>query len=236
MKQKTVVIVAALAVLVAVILMARYGFTAVETEDAVTAQEWDPVASADEIWVTGLPAAMKKAVKLPVILSKMKPDANGVVPRDKLIAVTKKYGLVALGERHVYMVKGSGKIVRADTETSRGVIEVIPDRYSGPIKVLIYIGPSFPSNEYSIMDVAGFNVLEDVPSQLTMGGSMVVLREINKRIDQRIMSQVLGNLDRDNLMGKSISFIGAFSIHTFNRVQIDLKEIHIVPVEIEMSD
>ena len=35
-------------------------------------------------------------------------------------------------------------------------------------------------------------------------------------INKRVLSQVLDTLDRDNLMGKTISFMGAFSIRTFN--------------------
>ena len=43
-------------------------------------------------------------------------------------------------------------------------------------------------------------------------------------------------MDRNSLIGKTIFFTGAFSIRTFNLIQIDLKEIRIVPVEIELGE
>jgi hypothetical protein len=56
-----------------------------------------------------------------------------------------QYGLITVGEAHVYMVKGSGKIINVNTETSLGTIEVALDGYDGPIKVLIYMGLAFPA-------------------------------------------------------------------------------------------
>jgi predicted lipoprotein len=59
---------------------------------------------------------------------------------------------------------------------------------------------------------------------------------VASEINRRIVSQVLGAVDRNSLMGKTISFKGAFNIRTFNLIQIDLKEIRIVPVEIELGE
>jgi hypothetical protein len=47
---------------------------------------------------------------------------------------------------------------------------------------------------------------------------------------------VLGDIDRDNLVGKTISFKGAFTVRTFNLLSIDMSEIYIVPMEIELGD
>ena len=75
----------------------------------------------------------------------------------------------------------------------------------------------------------GFISFGDFKEQTEYGK---VASEINKRV----LSQVLGNLDKNNLMGKTISFMGAYNIRTFNLIQIDLEGIRIVPVRIVLGE
>jgi predicted lipoprotein len=127
------------------------------------------------------------------------------------------------------MVKGSGNIVSVNVETSQGTVEVALDGYNGPIKVLLYVGTRIPSDESSVRDAVGFISFGDFNEQTEYGK---VASEINKRV----ISEVLGIVDRNSLMGKNISFKGAFNIRTFNLLSIDLKEIRIVPVEIKLGE
>ncbi len=233
MKQKRVPIIVGVAIILFLILAGRYGFTVVTIEDAekaVQSEAFDPVAYVDGIWDTRLiPTFNEKAVELPKILSEMKPGADGTAPKDELIATANQYGSITGGEALVYMVKGSGKIVAVNTDTSLGTAEVALDGNDGPIKVLLYIGSRIPSDETSVRDSVGFISFGDFKEQTEFGKTA---SEINKRI----LATVLGGLDRDNLVGKTITFKGAFNIRTFNLPQIDLKEIRIVPVEIELGD
>jgi predicted lipoprotein len=233
MKQKTVTSIVALAVLIFLVLVGRYGFTVVKIEDAekaVQSEAFDPVAYVDGIWTSKLlPTFNEKAVELRDILSEMRPDADGTAPKENLIAIANKYGLITVGEAHVYIVKGSGRIVNINAETSLGTVEVALDDYRGPIKVLIYIGSRIPSDETSVRDAVGFITFGDFKEQTEYG-------KVASEINRRIVSQVLGAVDRNSLMGKTISFKGAFNIRTFNLIQIDLKEIRIVPVEIELGE
>ena len=233
MKLKTSSIVIAVATLLFLILAGRYGFTVVSIEEAektVQSEAFDPVAYVDGIWESKLlPTFNEKAVELSKILSEMEPDASGTAPKDELIAIANQYGLITVGEAHVYMVKGSGKIVSVNAETSLGTAEVELDGYDGPIKVLLYIGTRIPSDETSVRDAVGFITFGDFKEQTEYGKAAT---EINKRV----LATVLGDIDRDNLVGKTISFKGAFTIRTFNLLQIDVKEIHIVPVEIELGE
>ena len=102
MKQKTVTIIIALAVLILLVLAGRYGFTVVKIEDvekAVQSEKFDPVAYVDGIWASKLlPAFNEKAVELPKILSEMQPDASGTASKESLIIIAKKYGLITVGE------------------------------------------------------------------------------------------------------------------------------------------
>jgi predicted lipoprotein len=233
MKQKRVSIIVGVAIILFLILAGRSGFTVVTIEDAekaVRSEAFDPVAYVDGIWDTRLiPTFNEKAVELPKILSEMKPGADGTAPKDELIGIAKKYGSITVGEAHVYMVKGSGKIVAVNADTSLGTAEVVLDGYGGPIKVLLYIGSRVPSDETSVRDSVGFISFGDFKEQTEYGKAA-------SQINKRILATVLGGLDRDNLVGKTITFKGAFNIRTFNLPQIDLKAIRIVPVEIELGD
>jgi predicted lipoprotein len=233
MKLKTSSIVVGVATLLLLILAGRYGSTVVSIEDAenaVQSEAFDPVAYVDGIWESKLlPTFNEKAVELARILSEMEPDASGTAPKDELIAIANRYGLITVGEAHIYMVKGSGTIVSVDAETSLGTAEVVLDGYEGPIKALLYIGTRIPSDDTSVRDSVGFITFGDFKEQTEYGKAAT---EINKRV----LATALGGIDRDNLVGKTISFKGAFTIRTFNLIQIDVSEISIVPVEIELGE
>ncbi len=233
MKKYRVTIILVLAIVIFLVLAGLYGFTVVKIEDVeqtVQDEAFDPVAYVDGIWESRLlPTFNEEAEELSKILSEMEPDANGTAAKDDLIDIANRYGLITVGEAHVYMVEGSGKIVSVNAETSLGTAEVEIDGYDGPIKAQLYIGTRIPSDDTSVRDAVGFITFGDFKEQTEYGKAAT---EINKRV----ISTVLGEIDRDNLVGKNISFKGAFTIRTFNLLQIDVKEIPIVPVEIELGE
>jgi len=233
MKLTTSSIFIAVTTLLLLVLAVRYGFTVVsieEVENTVQSEAFDPVAYVDGIWESKLlPTFNEQAVELSKILSEMEPDSSGTVSKDDLIDIANQYGLITVGEAHVYMVKGSGKIVSVNADTSLGTAEVVLDCYDGPIKVLLYIGTRIPSDDTSVREAVGFITFGDFKEQTEYGK---VATEINKRI----LATVLGDVDRENLVGKTISFKGAFTIRTFNLIQIDVNDIYIVPVEIELGE
>lgn len=233
MKSKTATIIFTVLALLFIALVGRYGFTVVKIQDVEKAAQdeaFNPVSYVDGIWDSKLiPSFNEKAVDLSKILSEIEVDPNGTTPKDDLIAVTNKYGLITVGEAHVYEVKGSGKIVSVNTETSLGTMEVALDGYQGPIKVLIYVGTRIPSDETSVRDAVGFITFGDFKEQTEYG-------KVGSEINKRVLSQVLEGIDKNSLMGKTISFMGAFNIRTFNLIHIDVKEIKIVPVEIKIGE
>ena len=233
MKLKTSSIIIGVATLLFLVLAGRYGFTVVSIEDAeetVQNEAFDPVAYVDGIWESQLiPTFNEGVVELSKILSEMETGADGTAAKDDLIAIANQYGLITVGEAHVYIVKGSGTIRSVNAETSLGTAEVVLDGYDGPIKALLYIGTRIPSDDTSVRDSVGFITFGDFKEQTEYGKAAT---EINKRV----LATVLGGIDRDNLAGKTISFKGAFTIRTFNLIQIDVNEISIVPVEIELGE
>ncbi|MGA2490225.1 MAG: DUF2291 domain-containing protein [Anaerolineales bacterium] len=232
MKQKIVSLIVTLAVLIFLVLVGRYGFTVVKIKDvekAVQSATFDPVAYVNGIWSSKLlPTFNEKAVDLPKILSEMQPDANGHVMKDKLIPITKSYGLITVGEAHEYMVKGTGQVVNTDTSSNTGTMEIQLGGYSGPIKVKIYIGPIIPADDTSIRDSVGLINFGDFQDQTQYG-------KVGAEINNRVIKDVTSPLSGENLQGKTISFEGAFTIRTFNIVVIDLSEIDIVPIMITVE-
>jgi predicted lipoprotein len=80
-----------------------------------------------------------------------------------------------------------------------------------------------------VRDAVGFITFGDFREQTEYGKAAT-------EINNRVLTTVLGDIERDNLEGKTISFKGAFTIRTFNKIQINMEEINIVPVEVELGE
>jgi predicted lipoprotein len=196
----------------------------------VQSEEFDPVAYVDGIWDSQImPTFNEGAVELSTVLSEIQVDAEGMVAKEELIPITEEYAHITEGEAHMYMVRGTGTIVNANTETSLGTIEVALDGYDGPVKVIIYVGTRIPNDETSIRDSVGFITINDFRDQMQYG-------KVGQEMNKRVLAEVVGDLDTDNLAGQTITFMGAFNIRTFNLPQIKLEEIAIVPVEMAVGE
>ena len=230
-KNKIKILIIALSIFGLGIVLWFYGFTVVsiqQVEELKLSEKFDPKAFVDGIWESKLiPTIKEKAVDLSLVLGKIKPDDSGFTSIDNLIPITNNYGLITVGEAHVYMVKGQGKVVDVNTKTSIGTLELLLDGYTGPIKIKFYIGPRIPSDESSVRDAVGFINFGDFREQTEYG-------KVGLEINKRSMSQVDLPPDKDTLQGKTISFYGVFTIRTFNLTKIDMREIKIVPIQIDI--
>lgn len=209
-----------------------YAFTVVpiaEVEQQKIDEAFDPVKYVDSLWESKIiPTINTKAVNLADVLTALQPNAQGIAAKDDLIKVATQYGLITVGEAHVYLVKGEAKVVSVDTTTSLGVMEIQPVGYDGPIKVLVYLGPRIPSDETSVRDGVGFINFGDFKEQTEFG-------KVGSEINKRVINQAYPSVDKDQLVGKTIAFTGAMTIRTFNLVNIDLTKITIVPVKVEVK-
>ena len=209
-----------------------YAFTVVPiaaVEQQKLDEAFDPVKYVDGLWDSKIiPTINTKAVNLAAVLTAMQPNAEGIAAKDDLIKVANQFGLVTVGEAHVYLVKGEGKVVSVDTKTSLGVMEIQPSGYDGSIKVLVYLGPRIPSDETSVRDGVGFINFGDFKEQTEFG-------KVGSEINKRVINQAYPSVDKDQLVGKTIAFTGAMTIRTFNLVNIDLTKVTIVPVKVEVK-
>jgi len=209
-----------------------YAFTVVsieQEEQAIKSETFDPVSYVDGQWAEKIvPTIQNDGKDLKTVLGEMQPGPDGKAPKSGLVKVVEKYGLITVGEAHAYMVKGEGVVSKVDTSKSIGLITLTLDGYDGPIQVNLYIGPRIPSDETAVRDAVGFITFGDFKEQTEYGK---VASEINKRVN----AEVLSKLQKDQLEGKRIAFTGAMIIRTFNLVNIDLKQVNIVPVTIEIQ-
>jgi predicted lipoprotein len=209
-----------------------YGFTVVsiaQVQKLEKSETFDPVKYVDGIWGSKLvPTITSKAADLSTILNAMHPNADGHVKKDELIPITKRYGLITVGEAHIYMVKGTGRVANVDRSSNSGTMDVQLEGYDGPIKLKLYIGPIIPADDYSIRDSVGFINFGDFQDQTQYG-------KVATEINTRVVKDVLSPLDGKDLQGKTISFAGAFTIRTFNLIVINVSEIKIVPIMITVE-
>lgn len=221
--------VAATAVVVAFLAALPFSVTFVsgdEIADQELAATFDPVAYVDGIWESQLvPTVAEQSVELPTVLTAFEVGADGTADKAQLTEVAEQFGSITVGEAHVYLVTGTGRV---DSIDEKGVLTLSLDGYDGPIAVTMYMGQRIPSDETSVRDAVGFIEFGDFKEQTEYGK---VASEINKRI----VTDVIGTVDTTSLTGSTVSFTGAFGIRTFNLVSIDLSAVTIVPVTVEVT-
>ena len=201
-----------------------------QVEAVKAAEEFDAVTFVAGIFDSQVvPMVQEKAVDLPAILNQFTVNEQGIAQKDQLLPIAEQNGVITVGEAHVYMVKGQGVVTEVDTESRVKTMTVQLDGYDGPIAVKLYTGPRIPSDETSVRDAVGFLNFGDFRSQTEYGK---VASELNKLI----VNQVLGGVDVADLVGKTISFTGAFGIRTFNLVDINLSQVTIAPVSLQVVE
>ncbi|HRV95473.1 MAG TPA: DUF2291 domain-containing protein [Anaerolineae bacterium] len=208
------------------------GCTVVTTAEATAIAQggaFDAETFAAAKWPEVVTAIEDNSVELADVLSAIQIDSNGLAKKDNLSQVASEFGLTTVGEAHGFMVKGSGVVTAVDTEARAGTMTVEVAGYDGPIVVKLYLGPRMPSDETAVRDAVGFIHFGDFKEQTEYGK---VSRELNKRV----LDEVVGGLDTENLVGQSISFNGVFLIRTFNEPgDINVSEIVITPVQLTVG-
>lgn len=172
--------------------------------------EFDAVRFVSERWETKIiPEVTEHACEIDELITKMKnaPEAAAAgtwaVQIDETAPVN-------------YMVYGEGKIVAAKTDSAAATITI---KTAEGNQAGIQIGPVIKFT--SIRDAMDFINFEDFTNQLEFAN---VSKEINKLVKEKI---VFG-IDKESLIGKSVSFHGCF---TDNREMILL-----TPVRFELSE
>ena len=208
------------------------GCTVITTAEATAIAQggaFDAETFAATKWPDVLAAVENNSVELANVLSAIQVNGSGLATKDNLTEVGNAFGLTTVGEAHGFMVKGTGTVTEVDSESRTGTMTIDVDGYDGPIALKLYLGPRIPSTETAVRDAVGFIQFGDFREQTEYGK---VGRELNKRV----LDDVLGSLDKENLVGQSISFAGVFLIRTFNAPgDIDVSEIVVTPVQVTVG-
>jgi predicted lipoprotein len=188
-----------------------------EVEALAKSEEFDPTAYVDGVWENEVrPTIVANAVDLPTVLYAIEDD---------LEKGGAEHGIF-IGGAYNFMVKGSGVIEEALTESKNGTVVVDLEGYDGPGKLIVQVGPLIRGN--SVRDATGLIEFGEFKEQTEFG-------QVSKAINKRVASDVLGDIDLTDLQGKTVDFDGTFSVSTINQTSIDLSEITVTPVTFEVE-
>lgn len=151
------------------------------------------------IWeASALPELKETAVDLTEFLG----QANG-----DLTSLADKYGRYSMGTSGElsYVVKGTGTVEEVNTESQAGYLTLKLDNYTGPEAVKIQVGPVYKGS--SIRDSLSFIKFGDFKNQEEWAA-------VSQSINTVVAKDVVEPAEPDTLQGKTISFIGAFTVST----------------------
>ena len=132
------------------------------------------------------------------------------------------------------MVRGEGTIITLDTSSRAGLLVVDLAPADGTADLNIAVGPLIKiSQRGSVRDAVGFIEYGNFVNQQEFAG---VANAMGERITAMVAdalgadsAEAIGDLDPAAFEGKSVTFVGAFSLDTRD-------DIIIVPVDLEVSD
>jgi predicted lipoprotein len=161
-----------------------------------------------------LPAYEKEAVDYAEVLSSLRADRQGAI---------EKYGLAReTGEPfYVFKVRGTCRVVEYDDSSRNGVIRVDMEPADGEVDATLQVGPVIRGT--AIRDSMEFIRFTDVGNQLQFAA---LANELNARMRRDSVEP----LDLPNIVGKRISFLGAFRLEEDEA----LKDIVVTPVKIDL--
>ena len=101
-----------------------------------------------------------------------------------------------------YIVKGRAKVKQVKTKSAAGKIVLEVKDLSGKKNVIIQIGPVIKKS--AVRDSLSFISFNDFVNQIEFG-------EVSKEIKNYIMNNVVNTVKENDLVGKEIDFVGAFT-------------------------
>jgi predicted lipoprotein len=163
-----------------------------------------------------LPAYEGQSVDYTEVISGLRADREGAI---------EKYGLAReTGEPfYVFKVRGTCRVVEYDDSSRNGVIRVDMEPADGVVDATLQVGPVIRGT--AIRDSMEFIRFTDVGNQLQFAA---LANELNARMRRDSVEP----LDLPGIVGKRISFLGAFRLTEGQ----SLEDIVVTPVKIDLLD
>jgi predicted lipoprotein len=163
----------------------------IESEDeAPGPQEFDAATHVDGLWSEDVPVALDQAVDLRDLLPAFAAD-----PARARETWGRREGS---GPFHV-IVRGTGRVTGVDTSSRTGIAEVDVEVPSGTAATHLQVGPVLRGT--SIRDALPTVSFDQFVNQIQFAD---VANELNARAER----EVLGDLEREALAGKTVRFVG----------------------------
>ncbi len=176
--------------------------------------DFKPDEYAKNVWEDKVvPLFMEKSKPIETIIPVWSKDQN---------AAGEKFGYreKAEGSPWNFRIKGSGVVVAVNTESRASTIDVDLFPVDGIADLILQIGPVIKDS--AIRDSLDFISFTDFTNQLEFA-------RLSNAFNKVVNRDVVSKLDRNNLMGKKVSFYGAFT-----QLQ-DSNLIRVTPVVLEVQ-
>ena len=180
-------------------------------EDELIKKGFDPVSYVEEIWHSKIiPTISNDSEEITFMLDELFSNKE---------LAEEKYGHRSGTGSYSFMVNGKAEIIGLNKESRVGTIELkLSKDYDA--KIFITIGPVIKKD--SIRDAVKFIKFNDFVNQLDFAG-------VSRIIKTRVMNEIIGPLNLNNIVGKKISFEGAI---TFDRND----KIFITPTMLDLGN
>jgi predicted lipoprotein len=156
--------------------------------------KFDAVSYVADIWSSRVvPTVHDKAVDAPTLLDELKSDPTGA---------QQKYGRqAATGGPYSYLIKGTGTVTKV-SDAPTGPVTVEIDTPTGKQEITIATGPVIAGT--ALRDAVGFIDFSQFTNQLDYA-------DVATQLNEKVKSDVVGKVDKANLVGKQITFAGAMT-------------------------
>jgi predicted lipoprotein len=175
------------------------------------AGEFDPAAYVDGIWPSEVQSTVQDgAVDAGVLLPEVMADPA---------AAGARYGRQAgTGSPFAYLVKGTGTVTAVDTAKPSGPVTVMIESLAGGLEVTLVTGPV----------IAGTALRDAIGIDFSQFENQLEYADVATQLNERVKSDVIAVLDREALVGKRITFAGAFAA-------LSPRNVVVVPTAIEVA-
>lgn len=166
-------------------------------EGALTGQvEFSASDSVASLWEGAVEDITSRAVDLPTLLTEAQGD---------LASLVDKYGKYSMGTSGSisYPVSGTGTVIEVNQEKKAGYMTVQLDGYDGPEVIKIQIGSIYKGS--STRDTLNIISFGDYTNQTEWA-------EISQELHTSIDTNVIQPANPAELTGKTISFVGTFTV------------------------
>jgi len=177
-------------------------------------QAFDAPSFVEENWEARvLPTIRNDAVALEVLMAELRADPE---------AASAKYGHREGTRPYNFMVRGTGRVLEADTTSRAGLLRLDLPPYDDASDISLQMGPVIRGT--ALRDALPFITFNQFVNQLEYAN-------VSNAMHTRLVETVLAEVDPKALLSQEISFSGVFTLRRLNALLITPVEIRVEGAE-----